>query len=86
MTLFPTLCCHAPLGCIFCCHAPPGCTAWLHIMLSCTAWLHIPLGCIFEPISGRVDRASATEAVDTGSIPGRVKPKIRKIGIHSFPA
>ena len=24
--------------------------------------------------SGRVDRASATEAVDSGSIPGRVKP------------
>ena len=23
-----------------------------------------------QPISGRVDRASATEAVDTGSIPG----------------
>ena len=35
---------------------------------------------------GRVDRASATEAVDTGSIPGRVKPKTIKIGIHSFPA
>ena len=40
----------------------------------------------FKPISGRVDRASATEAVDTGSIPGRVKPKTIKIGIHSFPA
>ena len=39
-----------------------------------------------EPISGRVDRASATEAVDLGSIPGRVKPKTIKIGIHSFPA
>ena len=39
-----------------------------------------------QPISGRVDRASATEAVDTGSIPGRVKPKTIKIGIHSFPA
>ena len=37
-------------------------------------------------ISGRVDRASATEAVDEGLIPGRVKPKIIKIGIHSFPA
>ena len=37
-------------------------------------------------ISGRVDRASATEAVNTGSIPGRVKPKTIKIGIHSFPA
>ena len=30
--------------------------------------------------------ASATEAVDSGSIPGRVKPKTIKIGIHSFPA
>ena len=28
-----------------------------------------------------MDRASATEAVDTGSIPGRVKPKTIKIGI-----
>ena len=37
-------------------------------------------------ISGRVDRASATEAVDLGSILGRVKPKTIKIGIHSFPA
>ena len=39
-----------------------------------------------KPISGRVNRASATEAVDLGSIPGRVKPKTLKIGIHSFPA
>ena len=38
------------------------------------------------PISGRVDRASATETVDLGSIPGRIKPKNIKIGIHSFPA
>ena len=35
-------------------------------------------------ISGRVDRASVTEAVDSGSIPDRVKPKTIKIGIHSF--
>ena len=35
---------------------------------------------------GRVDRASATEAEDLGLIPGRVKPKTRKIGIYSFPA
>ena len=34
----------------------------------------------------REDRASATEAVDLGSIPGRVKPKTIKIGTHSFPA
>ena len=38
-----------------------------------------------EPISGRVDRASVTEAVDLGSIPGRVKPKTKKKLIHSFP-
>ena len=35
------------------------------------------LGCqiestVLQPISGRVDRVSATEAVDSGSIPGRV--------------
>ena len=39
-----------------------------------------------KPICGQVDRASATEAVDSGSIPGRVKTKTIKIGIHSFPA
>ena len=33
-----------------------------------------------------MDRASATEAIDMGSIPSRVKPKTKKIGIHSFPA
>ena len=42
--------------------------------------------CLWLPISGRVDRAYATEAVDSGSIPGRVKPKTIKIGIHSFPS
>ena len=36
-------------------------------------------------ISGRVDKASAIEAVDSGAIPGRVKPKTRKIGIHRLP-
>ena len=36
--------------------------------------------------SGRVERASATETVDSGSIPGRVIPKTIKIDIHSFPA
>ena len=41
---------------------------------------------VIKPISGQVDRASATDAVDSGSIPGRVKPKTIKIGIHSFPA
>ena len=37
-------------------------------------------------ISSRVGRASATEAVDWGSILGRVKPKTIKIAFHSFPA
>ena len=39
-----------------------------------------------QPISGREDRASATEAVDSGSIPSWVKPKTIKIGIHNSPA
>ena len=38
----------------------------------------------YQPINGRVDRASATETVDSSSIPSRVKTT--KIGIHSFPA
>ena len=38
------------------------------------------------PISGQVERASATETVDSGSIPRRAKPKTIKIGIYSFPA
>ena len=29
---------------------------------------------------------SATETVESGLIPGRVKPKTLKIGIHTFPA
>ena len=33
-----------------------------------------------------MDKASATETVDLGSIPHRVKPKTIKIGIHSYPA
>ena len=39
-----------------------------------------------NPISGRMDAASATEAVESGSIPDRVKPKTIKIGVHSYPA
>ena len=35
---------------------------------------------------GRLDTASASEAVDLGSIPGRAKPKTKKIGIHCFSA
>ena len=34
-------------------------------------------GRIAKPISGRVHRASATETVDSGLIPGWVKPKTR---------
>ena len=41
---------------------------------------------VLEPISGRMDRAPATETIYAGSIPVRVKPKTRKIGIHRFPA
>ena len=37
------------------------------------------------PISGPVDRAPAAEMVDSGSIPGRIKPKTTKIGIHKHP-
>ena len=36
-------------------------------------------------ISGRVDRASATETVDSGLITRLVKPKTIKIDIHGFP-
>ena len=66
----------------------------LHALVHCL-WPFLPISgrvkkatsnALILPISGRVDRASATEAVDTGSIPGRVKPKTMKIGIHSFPA
>ena len=39
-----------------------------------------------QPISGRVDRASATKSVDSDSIPSPIKPKTMKIGIHCFPA
>ena len=39
----------------------------------------------YKPISaGRVDRASATETVDSGSIPNWAKPKTITIGIHSL--
>ena len=38
--------------------------------------------------SGQVDKRSTTETVDSGSIPGWVKPKTTRIiiGIYSFPA
>ena len=32
----------------------------------------------------RVDKASATETVNSGSIPGQIKAKTMKIGIHSL--
>ena len=41
---------------------------------------------IADPIRGRVDRTSATETVDSVSIPGRVKPKTIKISIRSSSA
>ena len=53
---------------------------------SCSSLFAIPMMPLSSTISGRVDRASVTETVDSGSIPGRVKPKTIKIGIHSFPA
>ena len=34
----------------------------------------------------RMDRVSASETEDTGSIPDRLKPKTIKIGMSSFPA
>ena len=37
-----------------------------------------------QSISGQVDRASVTEAVDPSSIPGRIKPNTTKISIHSL--
>ena len=37
-----------------------------------------------KPISGRVDRASVTETIDSGSIPGWVKPKTIKLVFTAF--
>ena len=39
---------------------------------------------VIEPISVWVDRASVTQTVNLGWIPGRVKPKTMKIYTHSF--
>ena len=47
---------------------------------------HILLQYTYEPLGGRVDRATATETVDTGCNPCRVKLMTIKISIHSFPA
>ena len=38
----------------------------------------------FEPVGIRVDRASAIETVDLGSIPDRIKPQTIQISIHCF--
>ena len=48
-------------------------------------WSTLQLHRYFIPISGRVDKASATKTVDTGSITGRIKSKTIKVGIHSLP-
>ena len=64
------------------CHTVPQAQKQRYVVFS-PCFFRIGLN---KPISGRVDRASATEAVDSGSIPGRVIPKTIKIGIHSFPA
>ena len=37
-----------------------------------------------DTISGPMDRASTTKTIDLSLIPGRVKPKTIKIGIHSL--
>ena len=37
-------------------------------------------------IIGQVDRVSATESVDSGSIAAQIKPKALKIGVYSFPS
>ena len=40
---------------------------------------------LLKPISSRVDRASASKAVDRSLIPSRAKSNTIKIGTHSFP-
>ena len=42
--------------------------------------------CIDLAIIGRVDRAFASETLDSGSIPGRVNLKTITVDIHCFPA
>ena len=39
---------------------------------------------LFFPISRRVDGTSASKVIDGGSIPGRVKPKIKEIEFTAF--
>ena len=38
----------------------------------------------FAPSSGQVDRTSATETLDSGSIPGHVKSKTTKMLFTAF--
>ena len=57
------------------------------VLMSTSPLVHfMHLYLVFIPIGGRVNRASATETVDSGSIPSRVKPKTIKIGVLGFPA
>ena len=62
------------------------CHIHLYQKIACKKVARVNAALVIKSISGRVDRASASEAVDSGSIPGRIKPKTIKIGIHSFPA
>ena len=57
-----------------------------HFSAAATELLATMSNLLLLRIGVRLDRASATDAVDSGSNPGRVKPKTIKIGIHSFPA
>ena len=73
------------------CKNPEGTMAALHpfadgYVISVLPPLSFITPLSIPPISGQVDRASSSEAVESDSIPGRVKPKTIKIGIHSFPA
>ena len=63
----------------------------LKLLVEQTPVCNLPLLSLFQGLAhsrlcGRVDRASATEAVDSGSIPDRAKPKTVKTGIHNFAA
>ena len=53
----------------------------LHIALN----QHLTTLKFSKPTRGRVDKGSFTETVNTGSIPGRIKPKVRKVGVYTCP-
>ena len=57
-------------------HQSPYCIALIAMLQAVETWKH---GIVHRPISNRVNRASATKTIDTGSIPGRVKPKTIKL-------